>query len=121
MFWVKNEKKSFLMSLFSNTMLICFFDVFPFSLIFFVLTPKTLNHSPFGLKKLTLSCFGSKTKKNQFCCLYFQIRCSYVSLMCSRFLRFFFVLTPKTLNHSPFGLKKLTLSCFGSKTKKNQF
>ena len=46
------------------------------------------------------------------------IRCSYVSLVCSRFLWFFFVLTPKTLNHSQLGLKRQVFLCLGSKTKK---
>ena len=119
--WGQKRKKLTLMSLFSNTILKCiFWYVHFFFDFFFVLTPKSINNSEFGLKKLTLSSFGLKRKKKQFWCLYFQIRCSYVFLMCSCFRWFFFRSDPKIWRHSPIVLKNLSFSFLGSETKKNR-
>ena len=107
------------MSLFSNTMLICFFDLFSFSLIFFHSDPKNLKIQSNCFLKFIIFFLGVRNEKNQLWCRYFQIRFSNVSFDMFTFSLIFFVLTPKSINNSEFGLKKLTLSSFGLKTKKN--
>ena len=44
------------MSLLSKTMMICFLGMLLYFLITFDVTPKTLNHSQFGLAKLAFLC-----------------------------------------------------------------